>query len=199
MRLSAKPPLIASRTLAGSAPPCWHSSSASATAPIVMPTIIWLASLASWPAPCGPTWVARPSGAKTGAARAKSAASPPAMMASVPCSAPTVPPETGASRWCRPMACSRQACSRACDGMMEDMSISKAPGAIAAAAPCSNSTSATTAPSVSSVITKSAPATASAGLSATRAPSAASRSALLRSRFQTLTRWPAWHRRRAIG
>src|SRR4051812_18325517 len=44
MRLSAKPPRRASRTLPGSAPPSLASSRASATAPIVTPTMIWLAS-----------------------------------------------------------------------------------------------------------------------------------------------------------
>ena len=63
--------VMASRTLAMSAPPRAHSSSDSATAPMVMPTIIWLASLASCPAPCGPTWVVVPRCCSTGSARAK--------------------------------------------------------------------------------------------------------------------------------
>ena len=49
--------------------PSLASSRASATAPIVTPTMIWLASLASWPAPCGPTWMGRPMARSTGSTR----------------------------------------------------------------------------------------------------------------------------------
>lgn len=111
MRLSAKPPVMASRTLPMSAPPLAHSSSDSATAPMVMPTIIWLAILVSWPVPCGPTCVARPNAWNTGAARSKSTGLPPTMMTSVPFSAPTVPPDTGASRQAIPSSPSRAAWS----------------------------------------------------------------------------------------
>ena len=45
----------------------------------------------------------------------------------------------------------------------------------------------------------SAWATASAGRSNTWAPKGSRRSALARERFQALTRWPASHRRRAMG
>src|SRR5262249_27583664 len=54
----------------------------------------------------------------------------------------------------------------------------------------------TAAPSASIVTTTSAPATASSGLSATRAPSPSARS---RVRFQAETLWPLSARRRAIG
>ena len=82
---------------------------ASATAPIVIPTIIWLASLVNWPEPAGPTCTGRPSTDSTSRARSKSAASPPAMMASVPASAPSVPPDTGASSDCTPKSARRRA------------------------------------------------------------------------------------------
>jgi hypothetical protein len=57
MRLPAKPPRIASRTAAGSAPAACASSKASATTLMVAPTISWLHSLATWPLPAGPTSV----------------------------------------------------------------------------------------------------------------------------------------------
>ena len=187
MRLSAKPPVMACLTLPMSAPPRSHSSRASATAPMVMPTIIWLASLASWPAPVGPTCVARPSTSKAGRARSKSAGLPPAMIAKVPASAPTVPPETGASRCCTPMAARRAAWSRAWRGWIEDMSTTRLPGRRPSAVPCRNSTSSTARPSSSRVMTRSAAATACAGVSCTWAPKGCRRSALARERFQAWT------------
>src|SRR4051812_11912003 len=199
IRLSAKPPPMASRTLAMSAPPLAHSSNASATAPMVMPTIIWLASLASSPEPAGPTWVARPNTWNTGAARSKSAGSPPTMMASVPFSAPTVPPETGASSCATPRSASRAAWSRASRGWIDAMSMNSVPRCIASAAPWRNSTSSITGPFSSMHTTISAPRTASAGLPCTCAPKAASGSALARLRFQACTACPAAHRRRAMG
>jgi hypothetical protein len=49
--LDAKPPISAWRTLAGSAPALAANSSASATASMFSATMIWLATLAVWPAP----------------------------------------------------------------------------------------------------------------------------------------------------
>ena len=213
MRLSAKPPVIASRTLAISAPPRWHSSSASATAPIVTPTIIWLASLASCPAPCGPTWVLRPNTLSTSCARVKSSALPPAIITRLPASAPTVPPDTGQSIWLMPSAAKRAAWSRASRGLVLAMSMTSAlcalcsvPRALSAlsstmawAAPCANITSPVTSPFSSMQTTVSAPCTACAAVSNMRAPKGVKRSALSRLRLNACTVWPAWHKRRAIG
>ena len=57
MRDAANPPCNASRTFAGSAPARFASARASATAPMVRPTMTWFAVLAIWPAPAPPTWV----------------------------------------------------------------------------------------------------------------------------------------------
>ena len=171
-----------------SAPPLAANSKASATAPMVMPTIIWLASLASWPDPIGPTWVGRPSTCRTGRARSKSARRPPAMMARVPASAPTVPPDTGASRQSTDRAARRAAWSRASRGCMDDMSTTSVPGCRPAAVPCLNSTLSTAGPSCSMVITMWAPRTASAGSANACAPCACSASALAGLRFHTCTR-----------
>ena len=54
MREAANPPISASRTFAGSAPAFFAKVSASATASMVRPTMIWLATLAVWPSPTPP-------------------------------------------------------------------------------------------------------------------------------------------------
>ena len=65
---------------------------ASASTAMVQPTMIWLQSLVACPAPSGPIWVSRAAMVMTcGRARSTSAASPPAMIASEPSSAPLVP------------------------------------------------------------------------------------------------------------
>ena len=98
IRESANPPRRAWRTFAGSAPARRARVRASATAPMVSPTMTWLAALATWPVPVPPPWVTRlPRTSNTGPARWNAASVPPAMMVSAPASAPTVPPETGAS------------------------------------------------------------------------------------------------------
>ena len=99
MREPAKPPASASRTLAGSAPARLAKVSASATAWMVRPTMIWFATLAVWPSPFGPTWVmVLPIVSKSGFALSKASGLPPTMMVSAAFFAPTSPPETGASR-----------------------------------------------------------------------------------------------------
>ena len=98
-----------------------------------------------------------------------------------------------------PAAARRAAWSRAWRGWMDDMSTTTLPWRRPPSVPWWNNTSSTTSPLSSRVITKSACATASAGVSHTRAPKSCRRSALLRERFQTLTVQPASHRRRAMG
>ncbi len=73
-------------------------------------TISWLAALTVCPAPLGPTCtIVLPTASRTGAAAAKSAASPPTMIDRAAFSAPASPPETGASS-------SRKPRLRACVG-----------------------------------------------------------------------------------
>ena len=58
----------------------------------------WFAAFAIWPAPTSPTWVVlAPITSKQGMARAIASCEPPAMIESVPASAPISPPDTGAS------------------------------------------------------------------------------------------------------
>ena len=64
----------------------------------------------------------------SGSERAKVAASPPTITASVPALAPAGPPETGASRNSTPAAASRAACSRAAAGRPLVQSIQTVPG-----------------------------------------------------------------------
>ena len=98
MRLWANPPISASRTLAGSAPAFLAKLSASATASMVSPTMIWLATLAVCPSPTPPTSVMfLPIFSNSGRARSKASGLPPHMMVSAAFLAPTSPPDTGAS------------------------------------------------------------------------------------------------------
>src|SRR5688572_24274518 len=132
-------------------------------------------------------------------ARSKSAFSPPAMIASVASAAPRLPPETGASRWPTPRSASHFACSLAICGGIDAMSMNTAPRFILSAAPLVKKTSRTTGPLSRMDRMKSAPATASAGSTATRAPWARSGSVFPFVRFQTVTSKPAFIRFAAIG
>ena len=58
----------------------------------------WLATFAICPQPTGPMRVTRPPmTCSTGCARSKSSSEPPHMIVSVPLTAPSDPPDTGAS------------------------------------------------------------------------------------------------------
>ncbi|MNZ99984.1 hypothetical protein D3C78_1193290 [compost metagenome] len=95
----AKPPISASRTLAGSAPFLAANSRASLTAWMFRATMIWLATLAVWPSPLPPTRVMfLPMASNSGRARSKAFGQPPTMILRVAALAPTSPPDTGASR-----------------------------------------------------------------------------------------------------
>jgi hypothetical protein len=99
MRLLAKPPISAWRTLAGSAPALLANSSASATASMLSATMIWLATLVVWPSPLPPTSVMfLPISSNSGLTRSNTASGPPTMMVRLAALAPTSPPLTGASR-----------------------------------------------------------------------------------------------------
>ena len=61
--------------------------------------MIWLATLQVWPSPAPPIRVMfLPISSNSGWTRAKASCAPPTMMVSAAASAPTSPPETGASR-----------------------------------------------------------------------------------------------------
>ena len=99
MRLAAKPPISAWRTLAGSAPALAANSRASPTASMLSATMIWLATLQVWPSPTPPTKVMfLPISSNRGLTRANEASVAPTMMVRLAALAPTSPPETGASR-----------------------------------------------------------------------------------------------------
>ena len=109
---------------------------ASATAIMEMPRIMLLQTLAAWPLPGAPAWtMVRPMAAKTGLARAKAAAEPPAMKVSVAASAPATPPETGASSISWPAAAAAPWTARALATSMVEQSIRSAPGPAAAITP----------------------------------------------------------------
>ena len=141
----AKPPISASRTLAGSAPFFAANNSASATAWIFRATMIWFATLAVWPSPLPPTRVMfLPMFWNSGRARAKAWASPPTMMLRVAALAPTSPPDTGASRYCAPFSLILAANALVAVGEIELMSMTILPGPTPAAIPSArNSTSST--------------------------------------------------------
>ena len=87
------------RTFAGSAPALEANTSASPTAAMLSATMIWLATLQTWPSPTLPTSVMfLPIFSNSGLARSKAASGPPTMIVSDAALAPTSPPETGASR-----------------------------------------------------------------------------------------------------
>ena len=95
---------------------------------IVAPSKLFNA-LTAWPDPTGPTCTTLvPIRLSNGSARAKSAASPPAMIASLPDSAPPIPPETGASIKVIPCCFEILAFSMVLAGVDELMSITIAPG-----------------------------------------------------------------------
>ena len=86
-------------------------------------TTIWLASLATLPAPTSPTRVTEAAmDLSTGATASKSAALPPAMTVSVPSMALGSPPLTGASRKRTPFSANAAAISRLARGAIELMS-----------------------------------------------------------------------------
>ncbi len=108
------------------------STNASATPIIEIPRIMLLQILAACPAPASPQCtLLRPIRARTGSARAKASALPPAMKVRVAAVAPPTPPETGASRPARPRAAALSWAARALATSMVEQSISRAPGAAA--------------------------------------------------------------------
>ena len=137
---------------------------------------------------------ARASASSAGRARSRSAASPPAMIVSVPSRAPLTPPETGASSAAAPRSRSAAASRRASAGGLVDMSTHSTPSRAAASVAAS-----TVSGSGSSVITISAAAPTPSAEPPSVAPSATSASTGPRLRLCTTTPNPAASSRAAIG
>jgi hypothetical protein len=106
-------------------------------------------------------------------------------MASVPAVASGTLPRTGASTTLTPLG-RRCAMERTSSGPTVDMSMSNCPEVSAPTTPPSNSTSSSAAGVASIVMTTSAPAIASTGVSAAEAPRSTSGPSLALVRFQTL-------------
>ena len=138
---------------------------------------------------------------RTGAARSRSAASPPTMRVSFPPSARLTLPDTGASRTPAPRARIAASWPRSVAGGTVEQSMRTAPGRAPAARPSGPPyTASTAAPSASIESATSTPAETSAGRSATVAPSSsASRRAASDERFQTTSSNPAVRRARAMA
>ncbi|RMS66728.1 hypothetical protein ALP65_04559 [Pseudomonas aeruginosa] len=201
IREEAKPPISASRTLAGSAPLRAANSRASATAWMFSATMIWLATLAVWPSPLPPTRVMfLPIAWNSGRARSKVFGQPPTMMLRVAALAPTSPPETGASRYCAPVALIFSAKPLVAVGEIELMSITTLFGPTPSAIPSlRNSTSSTCGVSGTMTMMNSASWATSFGLARAMAP-ASSRSAGAASWWVERNRlWPAFCRFCAMG
>src|SRR5712692_4234875 len=120
----------------GSTPKPSAILNASLTATMATPAIRLLQSLATSPAPTGPTWMMlAPIAASAGRASSRSAASPPTMIASVAFSAPPTPPETGASMKRTPRSLRRAATRWDTAGSIVDMSTQSRPLATPSSTP----------------------------------------------------------------
>src|SRR5580698_4902600 len=177
------------------------STNASARAAVLAATASWLHTLAAWPLPGPPRCTSlSPSASRTGRARSTAASLPPIMKVSVPAAAPATPPETGASRYCRPFAAAAACRSLVVATSMEDESITSAPaGSRARAAPAPVSTSRTMAPFGSIVRKTSAPSAAAATESTISTPRPAAACLAASAWSKPRTRCPAWTRFADIG
>src|SRR5690606_5074818 len=161
----------------------------------------WFTAFATCPAPLGPTCViVRARTSRSGLTRSSASASPPTITDSVPFSAPSLPPETGASSMATPRAASSPARRRVAAGATVLMSTSTLPGSRPWTAPSSPTTTASRS-GVSDTIVKttSRPTAHSRGVAARAAPAAASGSSRSRVRLWTVTSCPAASRRLAMG
>src|SRR5262245_12190993 len=133
-------------------------------------------------------------------ARSNASSGPPTMIESVPASAPTCPPETGASSIEKPLSPSRSANDRVAIGSIVLMSITSEPEAAPSATPSAPSSTSSTSGVSGSIVTITSEARAtSAGLEAHEAPSATSASTGGAERECTVSGNPADNRWRAIG
>ena len=115
--------MIALKTASGLTPALVASTKASDTAAMLSATMIWLASLVTFPAPMSPTRTTEdPIFSRMGLTVSKAFASPPTMTASVPSMALGSPPETGASSMTMPFSLTAVQISCAAPGAIELMS-----------------------------------------------------------------------------
>src|SRR3990172_5780946 len=161
----------------------------------------WLTALVACPAPTGPMCViVRPIAARIGRARSTSASVPPTMIVRVPCSAPSEPPETGASTKPTPPAASRAAKPSLAPGLMVEQSTIRLPARTPAARPPGpKSTASTSGVSERQTTTTSTAAARSAGVAASLAPSSTTAAARPGVRFQTVSGKPARARLAAMA
>ena len=189
IRLAANPPSSASRTRPGSMPLSSASVSASPTSSIVPSTMSWLHAFAICPAPTGPRWITREAiASRTGRARARAAASPPAITDRLPAAAATVPPDTGASRYATSRRASSAATWRARPGSIVEVSRTTRPGRPPVAMPSGPSVTLSTAAASGRDSTTTSTSEASAATDAARrAPAAASAASAGSPRSRTTT------------
>ena len=157
--------------------------------------------LATWPVPSAPQWTTFfPIFSKIGFAVSNALLSPPTINVSVAASAPTVPPETGASSMTIFFCAAEAATSRAVCGSMVLQSISKVPGfTLASNCPVPAYTSRTWGEEGSIVMTTSAFFTVSATDVAAVAPVATTLATASGNTSNTASACPALTRLRAIG
>ena len=150
--------------------PASSASAKASHAPIIdTPNSILLQILAAWPAPPSPQCTPRlPIMSKNGSPLAKAASDPPTIKVRLPASAPTTPPDTGASRHRTPAASARLWSSRAVATSIVEQSIRSAPSCMASST--SAATASTMGPSGNIRMTISASAPASALLVAISRP-----------------------------
>ena len=121
------------------------------------------------------------------------------MMLRVPRAAPSLPPETGASSQCAPLAATASARVRVARGEMVEWSMTSDPGASPARTPPGPSTTCSTSGvSETQTITRSQAAARSAGPAAEVAPAATRAATRSGERFHTVTAWPLARRLRAM-
>ncbi|CAM5435655.1 3D-(3,5/4)-trihydroxycyclohexane-1,2-dione hydrolase [Streptomyces hirsutus] len=185
----ARPPFRTSSAAARSTPDFSRKTTASAHAWMLTATISWLAAFTVCPQPCGPhRTMVLPSTSNSGFAASKSACSPPTMMDSTASTAPASPPDTGASSTRMPLSFAAAARSTDVCGVIEDMSISRAPGRAFSRMPSGPYATASTCGEAGTIVmitsaSRTAPAREEAGVP----PAAASRSSFSCSRVWPVT------------
>ena len=125
-----------------SSPSLSASAMHSAAAAMWTPQSSWLTVFIAAPSPwLRPTWRSlSPSRKRKSAARSNTTFGPPAMIVSVPASAPTTPPETGASRKAMPISASFSPMAFTRSGGQVAMRTTSLPRPSARAAPSANRT-----------------------------------------------------------
>ena len=184
--------LITSSATSARTPAFSSATSPSAVPQMCIASSALLTALSASPVPITPQCTMRvPKWASTGRTRSSTASSPPTITVSAAFSAPTTPPDTGASMKAMPCSASRAAMRREVAESPDVQSTRTDPRAIVASSPVGPSSSDSTSRETGKqVITTSRPAAASAGVCATRAVRSAANactnaSAFAAVRFQT--------------